>query len=276
MISNEEIEQVIQKLPSLSTVAMEVVRMIDSEGCDLATLEKKISQDQCLSARILRIANSPFYGFSGEITSTKEACVILGMYTIRNVAITAAVYMFFSPQTQKETIDYTALWKHAFYVGTAAKVLARHHGYEQNLAFTAGLLHDIGKLVLEVCFPTEFSKVRQYCNIENCSTWEAEATVFGMDHTMVGAKLAAHWNFPSPIRAAIERHHTPDQREHSPVVDLVHIADILSTIAEGKGDNQLLLSHMSPGAAQRIGMDIGKCEAIFAEIEHLNASIAFD
>lgn len=276
MISNEQIDQVIQKLPSLSTVAMEVLRMIDSEGCDLATLEKKISQDQSLSARILRIANSPFYGFSGEITSIKEACVVLGMYTIRNVSITAAVYMFFSPGTQKDTIDYTALWKHALYVGTAAKVLARHYGYEQNLAFTAGLLHDIGKLVLEVSFPTEFSKVRQLCNVEGCSLSEAEVTVFGVDHTMVGAKLAAHWNFPTPIRAAIERHHTPDLREHSPVVDLVHIADILSTIVEGKGENEFLLSSMSPGATQRIGFDLSKCEAILAEIEHLNASIVFD
>ncbi|MDX1252967.1 MAG: HDOD domain-containing protein [Gammaproteobacteria bacterium] len=268
----EQVDDAVERLPSLSLVVTEIMRIIDSGEADIDALEKKIYQDQVLTARILRIANSPFYGFSGKIASAKEACVVLGLYTIRNIAITAAALGAFPPGARQDAHDLLEDWDHAVRTAVTAKVLAGHYGLEQNLAFTAGLLHDLGRIMLKVSFPEQYSAVMDYQKSSGILFKEAEMAVLGVEHCQAGERLAERWNLPTPIRAAMAHHHAPDEGSHSPVVDLVHIADTLSSTGERIGNSHIPPSHLASSTLQRLGMNWEAVEACLIEVEQLNES----
>lgn len=268
----EQVGDAIERLPSLSPVVTEIMSIIDSGEVDIDTLEKKIYQDQVLTARILRIANSPFYGFSGKITSAKEACVVLGLYTIRNIAITATALGAFPPGAQQGAPGLLEDWDHAVRTALTAKVLARRYGLEKNLAFTAGLLHDLGRIMLKVSFPEQYSVVLDRQRSSGILFKEAEMAVLGVEHCQTGKRLAEHWNLPAPIRSAMAHHHDPDEGQHSPVVDLVHIADILSSTSVKIVNGHITTPRLATSALQRLGMNLEAAGACLAEVEQLNKS----
>lgn len=267
----ERLEREVQQLPSLSLTVMEALAVIDRGEGDLAELEKTIGQDPGLAARILRVANSPFYGFSGHIGSIKEACIVLGLYTIRNLVLAAGIIGRFPPKDGGH-FDRLALWRHAVGVGVAAKVLARRHGFDQDLAFTAGLLHDIGKLVLDACFPAEFARVLAHRDAHECLIREAEEAVLGFDHGLVGARAAKHWRLPPGIVEAIEAHHRPGHGPASALVDIVHVADILCRGLEIGDGGDDLIPCLDPGAMARLRLTWEALAVCLPEIEEINAA----
>lgn len=268
----EQVGDAIERLPSLSPVVTEIMRIIDSGEADIDTLEKKIYQDQVLTARILRIANSPFYGFSGKIASAKEACVVLGLYTIRNIAITATALGAFPPGAQQGAPGLLEDWDHAVRTALTAQVLARHYGLEQNLAFTAGLLHDLGRIMLKVAFPGQYPAVMDHQKSTGILFREAEMAVLGVEHCQAGERLAERWNLPAPIRAAMTHHHDLDEGPRSPVVDLVHIADTLSSIGGKIVNSHIPPPRLSSSALQRLSMNLEAVGACLVEAEQLNES----
>lgn len=268
----EQLDREIERqLPALPAAVMEVLDLIDRGDVNLAALEQRISRDQTLAARILRLANSPFYGCSQQVASIRQACVVLGIHTIRNVVTAVGVLGRFPPVADAH-FNRFALWQHAIGTGVAARALARHCGRDQEAAFTAGLLHDIGKLVLDVCFPEPFAEALRRCEEEGGLLREAEAAVFGFDHAVVGGRVARRWRLPATIADAIELHHAPDRAHASPLADLVHVADIVCRGLEiGSGGDDLIPA-VVPGALQRLGYTWESIGTYLAEIEALNAA----
>lgn len=272
-MSNLAIERVdaeIRQLPSLSLTVTEALALIDRGDTQAGQLEQVIGRDQALAARILRVANSPFYGFAGHIGSLRQACVILGMYAVRNIVVTAGVIARFPP-TAAGRFDRLGLWRHAIGTGVAARVLAQHRGLDPDLAFTAGLLHDIGKLALDAVFPEAFGQVLAHRDKHDCLLRDAEAAVLGFDHTDVGARVARHWKLPTTITEAIAKHHSPDVGPASVIVDVVHLADVLARgldIGDG-GDN--LIPRLSTGALGRLTLNFDDLDSYLPEIEEMNA-----
>lgn len=219
--------QTIHKIPSLPMVIVELLASINREDTNIDVLGDKIAQDQALTARTLRLANSSFYGMAHQITTTHQAISILGFRTIRSLATTAGL-MAALPAGADASFDPMAFWRHGIAAGVCARELAGHIDCEAENAYTAALLHDIGRLVLATQFPTEFAAVLTYQAEQCCPALEAELAVLGLDHAAVGHALTRHWNFPSALQDAIALHHTQRLTHEDALTTTVRAANLLA------------------------------------------------
>lgn len=261
----------VRQIPSLSVVVAELLTSLDRDDVDTASLVSKIAQDQGLAARVLRVANSAFYGLNSRVSSVSDAVVVLGFHAVRSLALAAGIINAFPPGGTGR-FDRMALWRHAVGTGVCARVLAARLGKDPESAFTAGLLHDIGKLALHVYFPAVFEDVLTRAAAEDRTIVAIERSTLGFDHSTVGYEIARNWHFPPAIQQAIRDHHQPDVE---PVVlsDIVHVANVLCGALEigSGGDDQVL--PLSPAAWKRLGLGweaLGQC---LHEIERVNAGM---
>lgn len=257
-----------ENLGSLSVVITEVLSILDQRDVDLSSLEQRIAKDQGLSARILRIANSPFYGMSRQIASLKEATVVLGVHTIRNVVTTAGVMALFSGE-EESRFDRLAFWQHAIGTGVASKVVGNHCRLEGETAFTAGLLHDVGKLVMDTVMTEEFHRALQLARERGCLLLEAEREVMGFDHAYAGALAAERWKLPGGVTLAIRDHHRPAETEDD-LAAVVHIGDIFCRSLDiGNGGDDTIPA-LDPRIWERMRFEWADVRRCLGEIEQLN------
>jgi putative nucleotidyltransferase with HDIG domain len=217
-------------LPSLPALLMEALQYT-ADNQSLTNFADKISQDPPMVIRILRVANSPFYGMSREISSLRQAIVLLGLNRVRDMLL-GVCFSKMLPVRHKD-FDYPLFLHHSMAVADCARQLAIYTGIGQDIAFTAGLLHDIGRLVIVFLFPDDFSRI---INEPHPNSIETERRILGFDHVEIGGKSARHWNLPVAVQEAIEQHEIPPTPEStiSPGL-LIYSANLLITEAE-QGD----------------------------------------
>jgi putative nucleotidyltransferase with HDIG domain len=203
-------------------------------------LNQVISMDQALTFKVLRLANSAYYGFPKEITNITQSVTILGFNTIRNLALSVSVHKMLFADREKGLFSYREFWKHGVAVGVCARILARRVGYksEEN-AFTAGLLHDIGKSLLDKVDHEGFMQAIEKSRESGRPLWDTERELFGLDHAALGGRLAEIWNLPQELRHAISMQHEPAEglaTVADPLVAAVHAANQLCR-QRGLGDD---------------------------------------
>jgi putative nucleotidyltransferase with HDIG domain len=196
---------------------------------------------------------------------------MLGVHTLKDIVTSVGIIGHFSSKL-KNGFNHTLFWQHAIGTGITARVLARSCDIDQDVAFTAGLLHDIGKLVLDVHFPDEFACVLARRDSDNCLLREAETLVLGFDHTVVGAKVAQQWKLPAAIQEVILYHHDYEQLRSKPLVNLIHISDIVCRGLEIGNGGDSLIPALEPEALDRLGLDWNILQAYLPQIEEMNAS----
>lgn len=218
----------VRNLPSLPAVVVELLQSMDNEDADTRQLAEKLSRDQALSAKVLRLANSSFYGLRGKVVSINDAIVVLGLHGVRTLATAAAVTGVFSAKLAASGSIYgmDVFWRHSIAVALFAKALARHKKLNEGNAFTAGLLHDIGRLALACCFPAHLAAVEADRVATGDSWLAAERRVLGFNHAEVGALLADYWSFPPLLSQTIGLHHAPESCDEA-LVGVVNLADFL-------------------------------------------------
>ncbi len=231
----------IESLPALPTVAFRIMRITADPKSTANDLMKVINRDVSLTAKILKIANSPFYGLAREISSLQHAVTVLGFKEIRNLVISTVAFDSFKSLKQSEKFNINKFWKHSFSCGIAAKIIATDLKCSGNELFVAGLIHDIGKLAMYIAFPFQFEKYIELINPLKFkyTAFEVEKDIFGMTHDEAGMKLLEKWLFPKNLISAVGFHHHPEKADHeslSPVI--VHIADILTHIYEMSVDEK--------------------------------------
>ncbi len=227
-------------LPSMPVLLMEALEQIDNKQQDLPALADQISSDPSIAIRILRIVNSPFYGMSREIGSLREAIVLLGINRIRDMLISICFSKMLP--VQHTDFDYDLFWRHSIAVAECARHLANCTGINPDLAFTAGLLHDIGDILIAMLFPDKFS---QLIKISTTFKIEAEQQLLGFNHTVIGGKAAQYWNLPVVIQEAIEQHETPPNFNTGKSLELlVYTANLLILKAE-QSDKSLIEQPLS-------------------------------
>ncbi len=225
-LSYDDVVRTLDDLPSLPAVVMELLNSIDQDDVDISVLAKKVSHDQALTAKTLRLANSSLYGLQVKVTTIQQAITYLGFQTTRNLITAAAVTGCFA-EGHCPGFDHKAFWRHSIATAACAKVLARQMRFNQDYAFTAGLLHDIGRLVLVSCFPNQYSVTIAYREEHDCYLLEAERKVLGVDHVDAGMALAEHWNFSDTMRLAIAGHHDPEAPGAGFLAAIIHVADAI-------------------------------------------------
>ena len=193
-------------LKSVATRAIQLAEDERSAAMDLATV---ISSDQALTAKLLKLSNSAYYGYARRISNVREAVILLGMRTVRSVAISSGIIEAFRmPEIDGDGFDPDLFWAHSVSVGIVAEVIARDTRVARpEDAFTAGVLHDVGKLAMMLCEPQLFAELLDLVKHENMRYREVEIAVFGIGHEHVGARLAERWKFPEPLVTSIREHH---------------------------------------------------------------------
>ncbi|MCS6774940.1 MAG: HDOD domain-containing protein [Chthonomonadaceae bacterium] len=219
-------------LPILPDIATTVLAMSDDPDYSARDYERVISRDTALTAKILRTANSPLFGGNGQITSLQRAITLLGMNTLRSICIAVAFQSSLYNRRLNRRFDPVHFWQHSMATGCAARVLACIMQCPRSgEAFLAGLLHDIGKLVLGLYLPEELDRVYDLMQAKHISQYEAEQICFdGLTHQDVGRMAAERWNLPSVYVTPIAKHHNPteDVFEIDPLTACVHVGNCIA------------------------------------------------
>lgn len=261
-----EVLLTIHKLPSLPAVVLELLASMDQEDTDVDTLGKKIAQDQALTAKSLRLANSSFYGMVQQVTTPQQAISILGFRTIRCLVTTTAL-IGSAPHSTHAAFDSKRFWRHGIATAVCAREIANHLGCNAEYAYTAGLLHDIGRLVVVTQFPSHFDAIMVYLDQHACTLVQAEQAILGMDHATVGHALTQHWKFPLALQQAVACHHAPPVPGEEALTTTVRLANALAIELEStlEDDADMPVTVVALGAA--LGLEGERWAASIARIK---------
>ncbi len=199
----------IHDLPSMPHTLSSVLEGLDSMSSSAQTMEKIIRDDPVLTAKILRIANSPYYCLRQEVSSIARAIVVLGFEEVRRIVIGLSLTGIFSNDLGFDEFDTKSIWLHSIGVAKVSKMLAEDiDGLEADELFTAGMVHDLGRFLLCLYFSSELKEILELRRKEQLSLFDAEEQ-YGLTHTEVGAYLAKRWNLSEMLMDVIRYHHHP-------------------------------------------------------------------
>lgn len=234
MLINEQLKERIQhvaNLPTLPQVASHLIKIINDPLTSSSDIAFVIGQDIALSSKVLRLANSAFYGIPRTITSINHAVVILGFKVINTMVLSLTVFDMF-PENRKsaELFNRKAFWLHSLSCGLVCKHLTakvkKFIMFDPEEAFCAGLLHDIGKVVMEQYMHEDFHKSLDLARQKNIPLFEAENKVFGFSHTQVAEWLTSSWSLPAEIELPMIHHHSIiNDPQYLDIISLCHLAD---------------------------------------------------
>ena len=256
----------LEDLPSLPAVVMELLGAIEQEDIDIALLARKVALDQALTAKTLRLANSSSFGLQVKVTTIQQAMTFLGFQTTRKL-ITAAAMTGCFPTGRCPGFSDKAFWRHSVATAACARVLARRVRFNQDYAFTAGLLHDIGRLVLVTRYPEHYQAVLARRGRDGGELLALERAVMGIDHVAAGVALAEHWNFSDTMRQAIEWHHAPEQAGAGFLATIVHVANAVAHALDLAGEPDELAPAVSSVAWAALGLSEEAWLHVFHETE---------
>lgn len=265
-LTPEQLAAGVQDLPSLPAVVMELLSSIEQDDIDISVLAKKVSYDQALTAKTLRLANSSSFGLQVKVTTIQQAITFLGFQTTRNLITAAAITGCF-PSGRCPGFHDKAFWRHSIATAACARALARRMRFNQDIAFTAGLLHDIGRLVLVSAQPEAYAAVVRW-RAQHDGDWQAaEQAVLGIDHVDAGVALADHWNFSSTMRQAIAYHHAPDVHGAGFLATIVHVANAIVHALDLAVEDDELVPRVSSVAWDAMGLNEEAYLHLFRETE---------
>jgi putative nucleotidyltransferase with HDIG domain len=256
MIEHAETVATIRSLPTFSQTVVQLAQLLQDEDAGPSEYEAVVQLDVALTANLLRMANSAYFGFSRKISGVREAITLLGARRLFELAAMAAVEAVVPPTLPGYGIDSGAYWCHS----VAVAVLAERFAKERKLAvptltFTSGLLHDIGKLVISSFLATRLEALKGCLLSGHRPLLECERDILGGDHAQIGAELAQAWNLPEEVVRVIANHHEPWRIEKGDVlVDLVHCADCLSHSLGFGADLGQLQRQVDESAIGRLGL----------------------
>lgn len=259
----EQLTRQVSDLPALPAIVHDLLKNVKPEEADINVVARKVSLDQALSAKTLRFANSPMYGLQARVTTIQQAITMIGVDSVRQVALASALKSHFPPG-ECAGVDFVALWRHAIAAAVCARALAWHLHVNQDYAFTAGLLHDIGRLMLATHFRKQYEAVAAYRQAHDCPWLDAERAVIGIDHAIAGEMLAEHWKFSDSIRHAIAGHHHPENQKVHSLASIVHVANAIVHALDLSGieDDQV------PPVSQTAWDDLGLSEDVYQHVFH--------
>lgn len=245
-----------QQLPHIPRVVQELMQSFQDEDVDVDEISKKVSMDQALTAKVLRLANSAHYGASRSVSNTNDAVVLLGFNTLRTMVLASGVTSSFKAP---EGFDMNAFWKQSFAIGALSKWIA---GYipncDKETAFTCGMLNSIGNLLIRIVLPTETKHIDE-AEALGGKRHTLERGQLGFDGAEVGAELAKRWKFPDEMLAAINDQNNPElDKEYGVFAGILYIAKYLHNAHKEDWNDERIVEEFPLAIAQTIGMDAEK------------------
>lgn len=233
----------IKNLPTLPDIVHKIVTLVKDENTSARDLCRLISYDQAISLRLLKVANSAYYGFLRDIATVQHAIIVLGFNEVKRLSLGIAMFNFMKGASNATSLIMEEFWKHSLGCSLAAGIICKKVGVKSDIASTASLLHDLGKLVLDNLFSREYKIVLEKAKAEEASMVDVEKEILGFGHTDVGLWLSSSWKLPPSLILPIAYHHQVDEVDQENIlqVSIVHLADILCKKANigSSGDNSI-------------------------------------
>jgi HD-like signal output (HDOD) protein len=211
-----ELEELIDgtvSIPTIPTILTEITAVLQSSDGSAKDAARVIEKDPAIATRALRLVNSSFYGLKNPVSNINLACSILGLKIIKNLVVQATVLQSFNTESKQSFFDADSLWDHSFKTAVACRLLAEHSvigkDFVKEDAYTCGLIHDIGKLILLESQSDRFEEAMLLSQKQNIPLATAEGEVFGFNHAHVGGMLANRWKLAPAVQAAVMYHHSP-------------------------------------------------------------------
>lgn len=264
----DEIIQRVRTLPHLRDTVLHLVQVVSDPNSSLSDIVEALRYDPTLTAELLRLCNSAYYGVGREVSSLEDAVHLLGTTKVFQLAMAAYARTMLGEPQEGYGLPAGALWTHSVAVALAARLLARRMRLSQSaLLFTAGLLHDSGKVVLNEFVSRAYAEIVQRVAEDHVSFCDAEQQVLGYTHSEVGARLAEAWKLPQPIVDCARYHHEPEALPApNELVDAVHLADTVALMLGIGGGDDGLSYRASAATLARHGLVQSDLEGLGAEV----------
>ena len=266
-----EILNNLHQLPAIPAVVQELISNFDNPELDSQHLAAKIGQDQAITARVLRVANSSFYGLPRQVGSIQEAVVVLGFNTVRSLVLSAGIIGAFS-SAGPGGVDRKQHWQRSLDTATYARAVAKCLRQDSETAFSAGLLHDIGIMVLDVCDHERFAALWQGTQAGENGLIEAERATLGFDHAELGAEVARRWKFPPAIEEAIRCHYQPECQPFRKLTGIVQVAAILARLGEEEVPADEWFARIPQALCNALQLDRERLEKCLPQPEQVEAA----
>lgn len=254
--------ETLSNLPTLPGVVQVITAMVDDERINAQQVGEVIARDQVLSAKVLRLVNSPFYGFPGRISTVSHAIVLLGFNVIKGLLLSTAVFDSLAE-------EFRGLWEHSLGTAVLSRVLAKEKGLrDPEEVMVAGLLHDIGKVILSFVAKEDYVGVIHRARERHVHILDVEYEVFGFTHTAVAGWLADRWSMPERLSDAMRYHHRPEgSKNHYDTVAVVQLADILARSLEFGDGGDSSMPVIDTEAFRSLDVDFGSLGALIEKAD---------
>ena len=252
---------------NVPSVTVPIITMFNNPNTSFHDLSKVIETDPEMSARVLRISNSGYYGFREKIKTVSHAVTLLGWNTIKMISLGSTVLARMQKKNKR-------LYDHSNRTANIARYLALESRFYKIEEITVvGLLHDIGLIILEICFPEEYFKAKQYAVDHKIPFYIAEKRVLGVDHGVIGGWTLEDWDMPKNIATSVMWHHNyMDKKYHSRKTAVIHVADVVSTVLDFSGPGWEKIPEVSQAAIDTLGYS----DTQFRDILHTLMEMKFD
>jgi len=247
----------VANLPALPTTVHEINRILDSPEATIDQIAKIIGYDQAMAAKVLRMVNSPIYGFPGRISTVQHALTLLGFNVIRGLVFSTVVFDAINS-------GMSGLWDHSLGCSLACAEIARATGKKNPEEYAvAGLLHDLGKAVFSLQLPEARKEVDWLVETQDISFFEAESRVLGFGHDRINKWLVEHWNLPLFLKEALVHHHDPMKAEFYPeVAAAVQLGDFFARLYDCGFGGDRGVNAVDPHCVKILGLNQKKIEEL--------------
>ena len=251
----QNIVSLLKEFPSMPCAASALLSIIDDPKVAASQIEDVLRYDPGLTANILKLANSAYFGLSNEVGSVRRAIILLGLNRVTQMVMTSCVNALMAANVDGYDLPPGELWRHSIAVSVAAELLVKELKIEApEETFTVALLHDVGKIALSDVLKNNLEAIETK-SFEGMPFLLAENEVLGTNHAEIGAQILTTWSLPENIVNAVRWHHDPDSADKSHIlIDIVHIADVLCLMIGIGVGREGLRFEPSPGATERLGV----------------------
>lgn len=249
-------------LPTLPGIISKLTSLAEDGRVSVDEMAKVVTSDQVLSAKVLKLVNSPFYGFSGRISTVSKALILLGVNVIKSLAISSSIFEIMEK-------NVVGLWEHSMGAAVAANIIADRLSLpEREEVSTAALLHDIGKVIIKIKLEGDYEHILLLIKEKDLAMIDAERQLLETDHAEIGEWLARTWRLPEKLIEPIACHHHVEKSTLQPVkTAAVHVADVLIKAGGFGFSGDDFVPRIQPAAWERLGLNEALLKEIIEELE---------